>query len=147
MPFFKLRGMLPCLAICFLCLRAEGGQPPMDPRVKDLFVERSQEPALPLPTNVSFADVIGADIEVFDNDNDTHKEGTHAFFINLSRGNLVDEAALAAALREKHIAGAAMDVGRASALPPGRTVARSACWRSRAAGTTACFWGRLRMST
>jgi D-3-phosphoglycerate dehydrogenase / 2-oxoglutarate reductase len=37
----------------------------------------------------------------------------HAFFINLSRGNLVDEAALAAALRDKRIAGAAMDVGRA----------------------------------
>jgi D-3-phosphoglycerate dehydrogenase len=37
----------------------------------------------------------------------------HAFFINLSRGNLVDEQALAAALREKRIAGAAMDVGRA----------------------------------
>jgi D-3-phosphoglycerate dehydrogenase len=37
----------------------------------------------------------------------------HAFFINLSRGNLVDEAALAGAVREKRIAGAAMDVGRA----------------------------------
>jgi D-3-phosphoglycerate dehydrogenase len=37
----------------------------------------------------------------------------HAFFINLSRGNLVDEAALAGALRENRIAGAAMDVGRA----------------------------------
>lgn len=37
----------------------------------------------------------------------------HAFLINLSRGNLVDEAALTAALREKRIAGAAMDVGRA----------------------------------
>lgn len=37
----------------------------------------------------------------------------HAYFINLSRGNLVDEAALAAALRENRIAGAAMDVGRA----------------------------------
>jgi D-3-phosphoglycerate dehydrogenase len=37
----------------------------------------------------------------------------HAFFINLSRGNLVDEAALAATLRENRIAGAAMDVGRA----------------------------------
>jgi D-3-phosphoglycerate dehydrogenase len=36
-----------------------------------------------------------------------------AFFINLSRGNLVDEAALSAALRENRIAGAAMDVGRA----------------------------------
>src|SRR5262245_25804414 len=37
----------------------------------------------------------------------------HAFFINLSRGNLVDEQALAVALREQRIAGAAMDVGRA----------------------------------
>lgn len=37
----------------------------------------------------------------------------HAFFINLSRGNLVDEAALAAALRDNRIAGVAMDVGRA----------------------------------
>jgi D-3-phosphoglycerate dehydrogenase / 2-oxoglutarate reductase len=37
----------------------------------------------------------------------------HAVFINLSRGNLVDEQALAAALRENRIAGAAMDVGRA----------------------------------
>src|SRR4029079_641318 len=36
----------------------------------------------------------------------------HAFFINLSRGNLVDEAALVAALRDNRIAGAAMDVGR-----------------------------------
>jgi D-3-phosphoglycerate dehydrogenase len=38
---------------------------------------------------------------------------SHAFFINLSRGNLVDEAALIAALRENRIAGAAIDVGRA----------------------------------
>ena len=37
----------------------------------------------------------------------------HAVFINLSRGNLVDEAALAKALLENRIAGAAMDVGRA----------------------------------
>ena len=36
-----------------------------------------------------------------------------AFLINLSRGNLVDEVALSVALRENHIAGAAMDVGRA----------------------------------
>jgi D-3-phosphoglycerate dehydrogenase len=37
----------------------------------------------------------------------------HAFFINLSRGNLVDEAALSSDLRDNSIAGAAMDVGRA----------------------------------
>ena len=37
----------------------------------------------------------------------------HAFFVNLSRGNLVDETALIAALRDNRIAGAAIDVGRA----------------------------------
>jgi D-3-phosphoglycerate dehydrogenase / 2-oxoglutarate reductase len=42
----------------------------------------------------------------------------HAVFINLSRGNLVDEVALAAALRDNRIAGAALDVGRASDQMP-----------------------------
>jgi D-3-phosphoglycerate dehydrogenase len=46
-----------------------------------------------------------------------------AFFINLSRGNLVDEAALAGALDDKRIAGAAMDVGRAADQKPSLTLA------------------------
>jgi D-3-phosphoglycerate dehydrogenase len=48
----------------------------------------------------------------------------HAFFINLSRGNLVDEAALSAALRENRIAGAAMDVGRALDQMPSPALAK-----------------------
>jgi len=48
----------------------------------------------------------------------------HAFFINLSRGNLVDEAALSAALRENRIAGAAIDVGRARDQMPTPELAR-----------------------
>jgi D-3-phosphoglycerate dehydrogenase len=47
-----------------------------------------------------------------------------AFFINLSRGNLVDEAALGAALRENRIAGAAMDVGRARDQMPSPELAK-----------------------
>ena len=48
----------------------------------------------------------------------------HAYFINLSRGNLVDEAALAAALDARQIAGAAMDVGRALDQMPSPELAR-----------------------
>jgi D-3-phosphoglycerate dehydrogenase len=48
----------------------------------------------------------------------------HAVFINLSRGNLVDEAALARALQDSRIAGAAMDVGRAPDQMPSPELAR-----------------------
>ena len=41
-----------------------------------------------------------------------------AYFVNVSRGNLVDESALAAALQEKRIAKVAMDVGRAADQRP-----------------------------
>ena len=49
-----------------------------------------------------------------------------AYFLNLSRGNLVDEAALMQALEKKQIAGAAMDVGRAFDQKPSLDLARRA---------------------
>ena len=49
-----------------------------------------------------------------------------AFFLNLSRGNLVDEEALEEALDEKRIAGAAMDVGAAQDQKPSLRLARRA---------------------
>jgi D-3-phosphoglycerate dehydrogenase len=47
-----------------------------------------------------------------------------AYFLNLSRGNLVDEGALLAALDGMQIAGAAMDVGRAFDQKPSLVLAK-----------------------
>jgi D-3-phosphoglycerate dehydrogenase len=49
-----------------------------------------------------------------------------AYFVNLSRGNLVDERALEAALDAKQIAGCAMDVGRAQDQKPSPFLAKRA---------------------
>jgi phosphoglycerate dehydrogenase-like enzyme len=42
-----------------------------------------------------------------------------AYFLNMTRGGLVDQAALAQALHEKRIAGAGLDVATPEPLPPG----------------------------
>ena len=53
-----------------------------------------------------------------------------AFLVNTSRGPVVDEGALARALKEKWIAGAALDVYEKEPLPPGFAAARPGDRRS-----------------
>lgn len=57
--------------------------------------------------------VATAETENLIGENEFQKMKKSAFFINVSRGNLVDEAALVRALNSGRLAGCAMDVGRA----------------------------------
>jgi len=68
-------------------------------------------PALPQTENLFGAKAFGA-----------MKRG--AYFVNLARGQLVDDAALEAALDSGHLAGAALDVGRAADQRPAARLAR-----------------------
>ena len=67
-----------------------------------------------------------AETESLFNEESFSKMKQGAFFINVSRGNLVDEAALEAALDSGRLAGCAMDVGRApDQMPTPRLAARA----------------------
>lgn len=67
--------------------------------------------------------VATAETENLMNDAAFGKMKRGAFFINVSRGNLVDEAGLARALESGRIAGCAMDVGRAPDQMPSLAMA------------------------
>ena len=95
-----------------------------DPYVKDVeqtpFDELLKESDYVVPLAVATAET-----ENLINASAFAKTKRGAFFINVSRGNLVDEAALEAALDSGQIAGCAMDVGRApDQMPTPRLAAR-----------------------
>jgi D-3-phosphoglycerate dehydrogenase len=95
-----------------------------DPYVKDVqqapFDELLKESDYVVPLAVATAETENLmDAKAFS------KMKRGAYFINVSRGNLVDEAALEAALDAGRIAGCAMDVGRApDQMPTPRLAAR-----------------------
>jgi D-3-phosphoglycerate dehydrogenase len=95
-----------------------------DPYVKDVeqtpFDELLTESDYVVPLAVATAET-----ENLMNASSFAKMKRGAFFINVSRGNLVDEAALEAALDSGGLAGCAMDVGRApDQMPTPRLAAR-----------------------
>ena len=95
-----------------------------DPYVKDIvqtsFDELLRESDFVVPLAVATAET-----ENLMNARAFSKMKRGAYFINVSRGNLVDEAALEAALDSGQLAGCAMDVGRApDQMPAPRLAAR-----------------------
>jgi D-3-phosphoglycerate dehydrogenase len=83
-----------------------------DPYVKDVEQTRFDELLAQSDYVVPLA-VANAETEKLMNAAAFAKMKKGAFLINVSRGNLVDEKALEAALDSGHLAGCAMDVGRA----------------------------------
>jgi D-3-phosphoglycerate dehydrogenase len=80
-------------------------EPPVDPVSMDELLTRSDFVVCLAIANESTENLMNADAFA--------RMRRDAYFINASRGGLVDEAALAAALQDGRIAGAALDVGRA----------------------------------
>ena len=95
-----------------------------DPYVKDI----EQTPFERLLAESDFVAPLAVATEETENLMDSEAFGrmkSGAYFINVSRGNLVDEAALEAALDSGRLAGCAMDVGRApDQMPSPRLAAR-----------------------
>jgi D-3-phosphoglycerate dehydrogenase / 2-oxoglutarate reductase len=95
-----------------------------DPYVKDVEQTRFDQLLAESDFVVPLA-VATAETENLIDKNAFSKMKPGAYFINVSRGNLVDEAALEAALDSGRLAGCAMDVGRApDQMPTPRLAAR-----------------------
>lgn len=94
-----------------------------DPYVKDI-EQTSFDELLAQSDFVVPLAVATAETENLINDAAFAKMKSSAYFINVSRGNLVDEAALVRALDSGRIAGCALDVGRAADQMPTPAIAR-----------------------
>ena len=98
-----------------------------DPYVKVVEPELTQTDLGTLLVESDFVVVLALATEETDNLIGAEELGwmkPSAFLINLARGNLIDEAALEAALLKGRIAGCAMDVGRAPDQMPSPNLAR-----------------------